>query len=223
MLNKILIKIRNLLNKIINEKIDQDINITNWFKNNGDKTHRLNYSITSESIVFDIGGYEGQWASDIYSKYSCIIHVFEPIPEFYNNIKERFQKNNKILVYPFGLGNKTKSVNISVEKDSSSIIKKSSNSINIQLKNIFDFIQENNIKEIDLMKINIEGAEYDLLDYLIAKNMIKFIKNIQVQFHDFEANSKERMDAIKDQLKITHTPTYIYEFVWENWELKNKP
>ena len=49
-----------------------------WFQNNGDKTLRLNYPLTDKSIVLDLGGYEGQWASDIFSRYCCFIHVFEP-------------------------------------------------------------------------------------------------------------------------------------------------
>ena len=30
---------------------------------------RLDYNLNENSVVFDLGGYEVQWASDIFSKY----------------------------------------------------------------------------------------------------------------------------------------------------------
>ena len=38
------------------------------------------------------------------------IFVFEPVPAYYNSIKNRFKDIPKVSVYDFGLGNKTESV-----------------------------------------------------------------------------------------------------------------
>ena len=70
------------------------------------------------------------------------------------------------------------------------------------------------------MKINIEGGEFDLLDQLIKSKLVTRIDNIQVQFHNFFDNSKDRREGIRKQLKQTHYLTYDYYFVWENWKLK---
>ena len=78
-----------------------------------------------------------------------------------------------------------------------------------------------NIERIDLMKINIEGGEYDLLEHLIKTGWIDKIINIQVQFHDFVENAEARMLAIQNDLAKTHELTYQYKFVWENWRLKD--
>ena len=73
----------------------------------------------------------------------------------------------------------------------------------------------------DLIKINIVGEEYEVLEILLKNNMISIFKNIQVQFHDFIVdNAKERMIAIQKKLALTHVLTFQYEFVWENWKLK---
>jgi hypothetical protein len=40
----------------------------------------LEYDLNADSVCIDIGGYEGQWASDIFGRYGCTIHVFEPVP-----------------------------------------------------------------------------------------------------------------------------------------------
>jgi len=191
-----------------------------WFKDNGDETLRLNYDLNENSVVFDLGGYKGEFASDIYCKYSSSIYIFEPILEFHNVIKSKFSNSPKIHAFNFGLGGKNESLKISLTDNSSSVFIESDKFEIIQLKSIIEFINENNIKKVDLIKINIEGGEYEVLEALIANNMFSMFTNIQVQFHDFIVeNAKERMKKIQIELAKTHHLTYQYEFVWENWKL----
>lgn len=198
----------------------QEKRVQPWVRDNGDKTFRLNYDLNESSIVFDLGGYEGQWASDIFSKYCCRIYIFEPVPEFAHNIEQRFLKNPKISVHRFGLSGKTCKENLYVSADGSSVFKQSSNSVEITLLKATDFLKEKNIHHIDLMKINIEGGEYSLLEHLIETGFVKNIVNLQIQFHDFVPNARWRMRSIQNGLEKTHKLTYQYEFVWENWELR---
>lgn len=198
----------------------QAIRVIPWLKDKGDKTHRLNYDLNDNSIVFDMGGYEGQWASDIFSKYCCLIHVFEPYMEYFEKIKIRFEKNGKINVHPFGLSAKTLDSSLSISGDSSSAFKSGQHIAPIKLIQAMEFMKENNVEEIDLLKINIEGGEYDLLDHLIETQLISKIKNLQIQFHDFVPDAEKRMKTIQDSLKKTHVLTYQYEFVWESWRIK---
>ena len=72
-----------------------------------------------------------------------------------------------------------------------------------------------------MIKVNIEGGEYDLLEFLIDSNYIEIIDNIQVQFHDFIPDAEERMKNIHKKLEKTHFLTWQYPFVWENWQLKS--
>jgi len=209
--------IKRIIKKLY--KTRQDKIDLSWKKVGGDKTLRLNYDINKDSIVFDIGGYEGQWSSDIFSKYCPKIHIFEPIKEFANKISERFKKNDKIIVHDFGLINKTIESSFSLNNDSSSLFLKTQNTTIVKLRKASDFIKENKFNKIDLMKINIEGSEYDLMDDLINNDLIKNISNIQIQFHNFVPDAKTRMEDVQRKLKQTHRITYQYPFVWENWEL----
>jgi hypothetical protein len=81
-------------------------------------------------------------------------------------------------------------------------------------------MEENNLQSIDLLNINIEGAEYDLLNYLTKTPIIYNIKNIQIQFHDFIENAEVKRNIIHAKLNNTHKMTYNYDFVWENWKLR---
>ncbi len=198
----------------------KQLRVRAYLEANGDKTLRVNYDLNKDSVVFDLGGYEGQWAYDIFLKYGCNIHVFEPVPSFAENIRKRFSDNKKIQVYSFGLSDKNSNEEIYSNGYKSSLFKKEGNATEIKLVKFSDFFSQNNINFIDLMKINIEGGEYDLLEELIRTNLVKKIKNIQVQFHNFVPNAEDRMKKIQSELEKTHKLTYQYKFVWENWVLK---
>jgi FkbM family methyltransferase len=191
-----------------------------WLSDSGDSTLRLNYDLNENSTVFDLGGYRGEWTKQIFNKYKSNIFIFEPVDEFYNIICQTIGGNPKIQPYKFGLSSKEETIEISLTKDSSSVFNTDGTKEKIQLNSAVEFINSNNIDTIDLIKINIEGGEYDVLESIIENNMQDKLKNIQVQFHRFIPECVERREKIRTELSKTHELTYDYEFVWENWKLK---
>ncbi len=189
-----------------------------WFRDKGDRVHRLDYDLNAASVVLDLGGYEGQWASDIYSRYCCTVHVFEPVQVYADNIQRRFAKNAHIRIHAFGLGSADTEIQIGLSNDGSSVFQKTAQTETGRLVEAKAFFDQNGIAEVDLMKINIEGGEYELLEYLLDTDLAAKINNIQVQFHDFVPNAETRMKSIQHRLFKTHSLTYQYEFVWENWK-----
>ena len=217
---KLFSRIKDSCQNISNEEI-QTLRCAPWFEVNGDETLRLDYPLDEKSLVFDVGGYKGDFAMQIYNKYNCKIYIFEPVPEFNQYMKNRFFKLTNVELYNFGLSNSTRKEFISKLADGSSIFTNSSEKVEIQLKSIIDFMNEKKLNKVDLIKINIEGGEYDLLESLIEGNYIDKFNNLQIQFHDFILpNAKERMLKIQRKLMKTHCLTYKYEFVWENWKKK---
>jgi FkbM family methyltransferase len=192
-----------------------------WFRDEGDKTLRVNYDLSQDSVVFDLGGYEGQWTSDIFARYCCLIHVFEPVQDYAKQIEKRFAKNRRIVVHHCGLASESCKVKIAMDRDGSSTFKTGATTTEGILVKAIDFLRDNEISKIDLIKINIEGGEYELLEHLIDTKFVGNIKNIQVQFHNFVPNAEQRMLRIQKDLEKTHTLTYQYRFVWENWRIKS--
>ena len=121
-----------------------------WFKIGGDDTLRVNYPLNENSIVFDLGGYHGSWAQKIYDKYQCNIHVFEPIPELYNNLVEKFKNNDKIKVYDFGISDEDKSIEIALLNDASSFYINAENKILVKVVSFTKFL---NALEIEIASI----------------------------------------------------------------------
>lgn len=218
-----LIKVMQALIYSLKKKTKIKQEVQNWFADAGDKTHRLNYSLNANSIVFDLGGYQGQWASDIYCKYKCKMFVFEPGKLYYEGLVDRFKPNQDFRIFEFGLSNKNTDEKLYLQNDGSSIhVSKQDGKFElIKLVDANEFLVQSGISSIDLMKINIEGGEYDLLEHLINSGWANKIKNIQIQFHDFVPNAEARMESIQSDLAKTHDLTYQYKFVWENWQLRS--
>ena len=49
----------------------------------------LTGSLTSSSIVVDVGGHHGKWCIPIAKKYNCVVFVFEPCPKNLAILRER--------------------------------------------------------------------------------------------------------------------------------------
>lgn len=194
-----------------------------WFADNGDTTKLLDYNLTNESIVFDCGGYKGEWANNIFNLYGCKIHIFEPIKKHQENIKQRLGDNKNITLHDYGVASEDRKAMLCMQQDGSSefLITNLQNSYNyeeVQLKKISNLIDNH----IDLIKINIEGAEYEVLTDLINSGKIKQISNVLVQFHsedDGIENATEIRKNIHNSLSETHKLLWNYEFCWESWQI----
>lgn len=222
-----------LLSKIINKikfnyqlYIKRDpflLEVQKWFNDKGDQTLRLDYELNESSVVFDVGGYQGDFAQQIYNKYGCTVYVFEPVKEYYEKCVERFKDNPKIKVLNYGLSSNNCSLNISVAENASSLfrsIQYSDTTEAVSLRSVIDVLDEMKVDYIDLIKINIEGGEFDILPSIIQSAYISKVGNIQVQFHNFVQNAVKLRDDIRHDLRATHKEMWSYEFVWESWKLK---
>ena len=184
-----------------------------WYQDNGDNTFRLDYPwLNQDSVVVDIGARHGSWSDLIRNRYSPEIFCFEVVSEFCKELK-----NKGYNVFHNAVYDKSGIVEIGIDQGEGSIFhNENSFSVeSIESSKIFDLIHR---EQIDLIKINVEGAEYPILDNLIKSGRIKNIKNLQVQFHLIE-NHENEYHRISEELKKTHKITWQYPFVWENWEI----
>lgn len=195
----------------------QDQQFLRWWRDDGDRTLRQDYPLQPDVIVLDVGGYEGQWASDIFGRYLCRIEVFEPVAEFHRKTAQRFALNSKIRVHPFGLGGRTRRELIHLSRDGSSVYRQSNQTESINIVDVVEWLEQSGVSRIALMKVNIEGGEFELLSRLIESGKIQMIDDLQVQFHRLSPESPQKVNELRSQLARTHTSTYQYDFVWENW------
>lgn len=196
--------------------------VRKWKKCDGDHTYRLDYGLNENDIVIDAGGYKGDFTAGIKERYHCNIYVFEPVPDFAKKLSRRFAGDTKVKVLCAGLSDKDEKSKICINEDGSSFFKKGTRGIRVKNKDIVSFMEENSIRHVHLLKLNIEGGEYAVLERLIESGVIGEIDNIQVQFHFIKGmNTKKRMKSIWNKLEETHRLTWSFRpYVWENWERK---
>jgi FkbM family methyltransferase len=195
-------------------------NIKKWFEVKGDETLRLDYPLDSESIVFDLGGYEGDFAYEINRKYDSYVFLFEPSKQFFENCVRRFENNKKIKCFNIGFSDKDGEFYLGNDGNASSMFRNfDSKSEQIIIKDITRSFCDFAVNKIDLMKINIEGPEFLILEKLIQTTLISKIKYIQVQFHEFYPDSWKLRDNIRLSLSLTHSEMWNYPFVWESWKI----
>ena len=190
-----------------------------WFRDRGDSTHRLNYKLDRDSVVVDLGGYIGDFAQQIHDRYGSTVHLFEPVPAFHARCVQRFANNPKIHPHCYGLGSSAGFFPISDDADASSFLASTkAGHLNAEVRPITEALDALGITAIDLLKINIEGGEYEVLTALIEAGFLPRIRNIQVQFHTVGSDYEGARNTIRHELEKTHRETWCYKFVWENWE-----
>lgn len=201
--------------------------VKKWQDAENDGKLRTNYpKLNDDSLILDLGGFYGDFAINMNQKYGAHCHIFEVIPDLCERISKAIYGNPKLHLHRFGLAKTTRAEKLFLAQEGSSIFShraiNKGEEISISLKDASDWLDSVIPGRIvDLIKINIEGGEYELLEHLIATGKINQIKNIQVQFHeDVIPNAQHRMESIQKDLSKTHSLTFQEIFIWENWELK---
>ena len=211
------IKTREILRIIFNTKTRSRFL---WNLRKGDTKLALNYPLTSESVVVDVGSYKGEFIEKLNLIHNPIIHAVEPLEVFSKYLEEKFGNYPNLIIHNFGLLDVTKEVKISnLDAGSSIFNRKEGNTTEIiKVKSMIDFMEQENLQEIDLLNLNIEGSEYPLLNHIIDTGLIGNIKHIQIQFHNFVENAQSKRKELRKLLRKTHKCVYNFPFIWERWD-----
>lgn len=150
------------------------------------------FEIKENDIVFDIGANNGFFSFYTAQKAAKgIVYAFEPVPYLVEKIKKTILINNfkniKIENLAIGKGNEKKYFYISKEHNGChSLYKRNNKSEKIEIftNTLEKYCTNKNIIKIDFLKLDCEGAEYEI----ITRENINFIKDkiklISMEYHD---------------------------------------
>ncbi|CAH1662251.1 hypothetical protein BOSEA31B_12357 [Hyphomicrobiales bacterium] len=202
----------------------QGYRVQEWLDEGADGTFRSDYNLDDRSIVFDVGGYHGDFAAKIVDRFGCFVFVFEPIQEFSAQIRQRFSGDHRVKVFDYGLGCADERLVFDLDKDATSAVGAAmpgADSVTAEIRRFSAVLHELGIDEIDLVKLNIEGGEYDVISDIENNNVIQRIKRFDIQFHDFVDSADEKMKRARTALSIHHRPIFAFDYVWESWIRKD--
>lgn len=187
-----------------------------WKDTNGDNTLALNWDLTPDSHVWEIGGFEGRWAAQIAEKFDPYITIFEPTQWGYGKCSALFFDNPKVNVKPYGLWVMDAQLELyNPGNDGASLYDPHTKAEKCQFK---DAYTELGVQQIDLCLMNVEGAEFALLPYMIGNDMLLAFRQFWCQFHLHVEDSLSRITPIFWHLNRTHEMKWNYFPTAVAWE-----
>jgi len=163
-------------------------------------------------IYIDIGAYDGDTLAKGISKFpDCTAYFgFEPDPDNFAKLKERFGDNPKVIIYSIAIGTNPKLYKGATPESHSGYASKfnvSSKFILVETLDIIAFLKDYPDEDITL-KINAEGAEYPILEKMIETGWIHHVKRLYIQWHVEKIGeiSMERHNHLIAQLKEIKIP-----------------
>jgi len=175
------------------------------FNNCNSKTNGelLFYNLIKDKIttVFDIGCRN----DSEFINFNGEVHYFDPVEQFINQLKTQNNTNFKSFYNNFGLSNETKELyyfpryQSFYDRINSCKISDESNKIVLQVKTGKDYIIQHNIKNIDFIKIDTEGYEFNVI-----KGFEEYIENIsiiQFEYGGTFLDNKVKLNDLVDYLK----------------------
>lgn len=189
------------------------------WKRDGAEARRFDYPyLNADSTVIDLGGFRGEWADGIFVRYQPNIHVFEPHPRFAKALIDKYSHNPRIRVHACALGSEDGEFKLGDLGDASSSYHSQGHRHVCATVEAGAHLALFQVNSVDLIKINIEGGEYDIVPHLARIGFLPRIKTLQIQFHLVTGQSPDERDAIRDMLRQTHREAWCYPLVWEQWE-----
>jgi len=158
--------VKNNYNKLIN-LVKEEIEVQNIYEKY--------FSVEEGDIIVDIGANIGIFSKKFKDKASKI-YALEPDPLFLNEL----QKIKGIAAIPVGISYKDGESLIKSDGHANSIGK---GDISIRTIKFTTFLQKYKIKKIDFLKMDCEGAEYDIFTEENVEWLSKNCKNIAGEFH----------------------------------------
>jgi FkbM family methyltransferase len=203
-----------------------------------DKNPHILYDapIGKGAIVVDVGGYDGVWAQYMVALHQPVIYSFEPDPANFPTLQQRFQDNPDVHCFDFGLGRSDCTLTLTQLGMGSTLYSPDdthskfvvdlgleSSAVDVRVRDIVGVFDELGFTNVDLLKINIEGGEYDVLERLLETGRMKDVNCLMVQFHEWFDNAHWRRLRIRHKLRKTHREVWNYPFIWEQWVKKDAP
>lgn len=187
-----------------------------WNLVNGDERIAQSLTLGNGDLVVDVGAYQGEFVAQMRACDAQVIAV-EPIPEFAEALKAKFSLDPRVSVLALAAGRANGTASIAIDGDSSSIWTDSPRTVEVPVRDISLILGG---EQVALMKINAEGAEFDVLDRVLETEQIAQIERILVQFHRFVPGAVVNRRRIRKSLGRTHQCVWNVPWVWEFWTRK---
>jgi len=152
-----------------------------------DEHHLSLMKFPKDAVVIEIGAQIGFLTIPV-AKKAKRVYAYEPVPENFEMLNKNVNLNNlqdKIFTRKVAIGSKNGEITIYISDKNTgghSIYKKGSKKITVPMITLKKIFENEHLKKCFFMKIDVEGAEYEIL-YNTPKSILNKIENLYVEYH----------------------------------------
>jgi len=166
----------------------------------------------SPKILIDAGANIGTFSIYALSTWQVDrIYAFEPFPQTLEKLKSNVSQNSgkeKVTIEPFALAGSSgqRPMDLSTGPSQSRGIlgpNDSRQSVSVASTSLSDFFKQENISEIDFMKMDIEGSEHDVL-LNTDPEILGRMKEIALEYHPTHSKQPLFEKLISSGFKLSH-------------------
>lgn len=195
-----------------------------WLLDGWDSILYKNLEISPEDLVLVVGAFHGDSICHWRAFHQCRVVGVEPINAFFKKAKNRFQHDEKVKIFNFGLGNQKCEKSFSLQSDATGAFLEHNNVTEKQTVQIEDarwffnyFLKE----KPKVMEINIEGGEYELVPRLLESVAPGLLPDtLLIQMHKISDSDFENRNTLQVVLEANYVKKFDYPWVWERWDLR---
>lgn len=183
-------------------------------------------SIGNKSTVVEIGANIGIFAVYAATENDSVrLYSYEPIKANYDVLVRNIAENgyqDRIRTFNLGVAAKTEQRTFYLQSSPEHSFSKSGSSmdgVTVDCVSLSDVLESNGINKVDLLKINAEGAEYEIL-YSAPKECFDKIDEIRLEYHEHESKGYD-LESLQSFLqKFGYVTTHLYRhlehegFLW---------
>jgi len=177
----------------------------------GIKSYPPNYlffeKFNSNSVVVDAGcGFLAEFSCSLINDYNLRAFGIDPTLKHASLLAEVEAKNNgKFKHVPVAItkNNGKITFNETLDHESGSVLSEHKNIQNdsirtyeVESMNLLTLIDHLHLKEVDLLKLDLEGAEFELLNSITAQDLLPF-KQIFIEFHHLAVTGLSKKDTYR--------------------------
>ena len=166
-------------------------------------------NLNNFKIVLDLGANNGLFIEKILRNGAEKVYGFEPSPNALSNLMHRYGNNDKVTIVNKAVSNNSGKLTFHYHPENSTISAFDKNHITphlpeheiiaceVETIRLDEYCDSQNINEIDLIKIDVEGAEYSILNSL-NKEFYSKVKNLLIEIHE---NTDDRVKNLISYLR----------------------
>lgn len=178
--------------------------IGDFWRNGGNDLLYSDLPVTTGGLIIDAGAYRGEWSSGMIARYGCQAILFEPVPNFFQQLQAYYKHNSLVKIHNSAVGGKDRQSLFSLLDNGTSEYR-DGKTVEFSVVDI-DKVFKQNIgnQRVACMKLNIEGGEYEVLERMLEAKLVTSCDSFLIQFHRYPQGYEKRYEFIVSELEKTH-------------------